>query len=182
MARLIHAPVEDNGEKMSQDNASSSAASRAITTLYGVLKEIGWEPRYDVESSGFVVDFDPPYLPVAYAYAAISEPLEFFVFYLTLGVAAAANVRDETARFLTMVNWNLMIGNFEMDYEDGMVRLRSSVCFRGTELSETLIRNTILFAMNAVERYAERVIDVMARGKGALEALSEANAASEEGN
>jgi hypothetical protein len=47
--------------------------------------------------------------------------------------------------------------------------------------AETLIRNTILFAMNAVERYAERVIDVMARGKGALEALSEANAASEEG-
>jgi hypothetical protein len=165
-----------------QFDAAPTPTLRAVSTLRQVLTEVGWDPKLDDQCAGFVVDFEPPYIPIAHAYAAISADTELFVFYLNFGVAAAPDRRDETAKFLTLANWNLMIGNFEMDYEDGLVRLRSSVCFRGTELSETLIRNTILFAMNAVERYAERVIDVMARGKGALEALSEANAASEESN
>jgi hypothetical protein len=66
-----------------------------------------------------------------------------------------------------------MIGNFEMDYSDGHVRFKSSVNFRGVELSETLIRNTILSAMNAVERYADALIEVLARGKDAEQALNE---------
>jgi hypothetical protein len=159
---------------MSQDNVSSTAASRALSTLEAVLRDIGWEPRQDADSSGLVVDFDPPYIPVAYAYAAIYEPLETFVFYITLGVSAGANVRDETARFLTLVNWNLMNGSFDIDYEDGEIRFRTSVCFRGTELTESLIRNAILSAMNAVERYAESAIDVMARGKSAEQAFGDA--------
>jgi len=141
--------------------------SKAIETLRAVLTDIGWDARKDDETEGFIVDFDPPYIPLAFAYAAISADPEVFVFYLNLGVSAAADRRDETARFLTLANSNLMVGNFEIGFEDGLVRFRSSVPFQGTELSEVLIRNTILSAMDAVERYAEGVIDVMARGKSA---------------
>jgi hypothetical protein len=159
---------------MKENNTSSTAISRAVETLYEVLTEIGWKPQKDEETAGFVVNFDPPYIPVAYAYAAISAELEMFVFYLNFGVAAAAERRDETARFLTLANWNLMNGDFEMDYEDGFVRFRSSVAFQEAELSGVLIRNVILFAMNAIERYADGAIDVMARGKSAEQAFKEA--------
>jgi len=159
---------------MKESEVSLTRASRAFSTLHEVLKDIGWNPRQDGDSAAFVVSFDPPYIPVAYAYAAISEELELFYFHITLGVAAAAGRREETARFLTMANWSLMSGNFDMDYEDGEIRFRSSVCFGGVELSDALIRNAILFAMNAVERFANGAIEVMARGKSAREAFEEA--------
>lgn len=159
---------------MAAQDQASSAASRAVETLHTVLIDVGWNPQKDEETAGFVVRFDPPYIPVAYAYAVISPDLELFVFYLNFGVAAAEERRDETSQYLALANWNLMSGNFEMDYEDGMLRFRTSVPFQGTELSDTLIRNTIRFAMDAVERYAEGAIDVMARGKSARHAFNDA--------
>ena len=150
-----------------------------INTLRGVLRSLDWDPRHIEETGGFVVDFDPPYVPIAHAYAAIAEEPELFLFYLNVGVRVSQERKDEVACFLTRVNSDLMNGNFDMDYEDGMVRFRSSVGFAGTELSEHLIRNVILFAMNAVEKYAEPLIDVIARGKGAEQAFQEANAAPE---
>src|SRR5579863_3326459 len=158
---------------MPETNASPTSASRAIEALGTVLTQIGWNARKDDETSGFVVDFDPPYIPVAYAYAAVSADLEVLAFYLNFGVAAAEERRDETAHFIALVNSHLMVGNFEIDFEDGLVRFRSSVSFQGTELSEALIRNVILSAMNAVERYAEKLIDVMVRGKSARQAFEE---------
>jgi len=160
---------------MKEDVTTSTTVTRAVETLHSVLTDIGWDARKDDATEGFVVDFDPPYIPVAFAYAAIFANLEVFVFYLNFGVAAAADRRDETARFLTLANSNLMVGNFEIDFEDGLVRFRSSVSFEEMELSDILIRNAILSAMNAVERFAEGVIDVMARGKSAEQAFSELN-------
>ena len=173
---------EDWRQEMKVDNSSSAAVTRAVSTLRAILIEIGWDPKRDDQTAGFVVEFDPPYIPVAYAYAAISPKLEMFVFYLNFGVAAAAERRQETARFLSLANWSLMSGNFEMDWDDGQVRFRSSICFQGTDLSGTLIRNAIRFAMNAVERYAEGVIDVMARGKCAEEAFQKIDSAEDLAN
>jgi len=159
---------------MQQEETSSKPILRAFDTLRAVLTEIGWDPQLDEETAGFVVNFDPPYIPVAYAYAAISPELELFVFHINFGVAAAAHRRDEMVKFLALVNWNLMSGSFDMDCDDGQVRFRTSVCFEGIELSEALIRSAIRFAMNAVERYAGAAIDVMARGKSADQAYREA--------
>lgn len=158
---------------MTLDGKTSTTVSRAIETLLSVLKDLGWEPQKDAEGVGFVVDFQPPYIPVAHAYAAVSEELETFIFYLNFGVAAALERRNETAQLLNLANWSLTNGNFEMDSEDGFVRFRSSVCFRGTELSDPLIRNLIRFAMGAVERYASGIIEVMARGKTAEQAFKD---------
>lgn len=157
-----------------QKERKLTRTDEALDAIATVLREIGWNPERDGESAGFVVRFDPPYIPVAYAYAVVSEQLETFLFHITLGVAAAVARRDETAKYLTLVNWNLMTGSFDMDYEDGQIRFRSAVCFRGTELSETLVRNVIGTAMAAVERYAEGAIDVMAREKPAPQAFEDA--------
>ena len=54
-----------------------------------------------------------------------------------------------------------MIGNFELDYDDGQVRFKSCVDFSSTELSETMIRNAILPAMNAIEAFADRLVAIM---------------------
>ena len=146
----------------------------ANKTLKRVLEEIGWEPRPVDGVTGFVVDFGPPHTPIASGLAAIS-PEDQFVFYLNFGFVAAPERRDECARLIARANWGLMIGNFEMDYEDGQVRFKSSVPFAGIDLSEPLIRNAILAAMTAVEAYAEAVEDVILRGETATAALAGVN-------
>jgi hypothetical protein len=159
MEREIHAP--SNGLK-------------AVDTLQKVLTEIGWKPQRDEETAGFVVDFDPPYIPVSTAFAAISLELEQFMFFVNFGVTASPEQRDAVCRFITRANWRLTVGNFEMDHDDGHVRVKSSVDFRGVELSEALIRNAIRAAMNAVEVYADSLIEVLAHGKDAEQAIKEA--------
>lgn len=158
---------------MEIENSPPSNGTKAVVALQKVLTDIGWEPKRDEITAGFVVEFDPPYIPLSTAFAAVSVESEQFVFFLNIGVAVPPDRLGEVSHFLTRANWGLMIGNFEMDLTDGHVRFKSSVNFRGTELSEALIRNAILSAMNAVERYADALIDVLARRKDAEQALLE---------
>ena len=149
---------------------TTNNAKEAFETLRKVLTQIEWASDPDEENASFYIDFGPPYMPVSDAVAAIAMDAEQFLFYVNIGPLAPAERRDEVARFITRVNWGLSIGNFEMDYEDGFVRFKSSVAFSNTGLSEALIRNAILMAMEIVEIYADPVVDVLGRGKSAQEA------------
>lgn len=149
---------------------------KAFETLRKVLAEIGWDSELDEENASFYVDFGPPHVPVSDAVAAIAAETERFLFYVNIGPLAPPERRDEVARFITLANWGISIGSFELNYDDGFLRFKSSVDFSNAELSEALIRNAILAAMNAVEAYAEPLIDVLGRGKSAETAFREAKA------
>jgi len=151
----------------------------AAKNLQNVLVALGWEPQLDERSMGFFMDLGPPHVPVASAYAAISIDGEQFVIYFNFGIEAPEESRDEVVRFIARANWGLMIGNFEMDFDDGQVRFKSSLDFSDAELTETLIRNAIRPAMQAVETYAEAIVDVIARGKSAADAIREVEIESE---
>jgi hypothetical protein len=159
-----------------KETVAGGSSSKALATLERVLSEIGWEPQPEESVTGFYVDFGPTGIPVSDAFAAIAPETEQFLFYLNFGPGAPPERIEETARFITHANWGLTIGNFEMDYHDGHVRFKSSVNFAHTELSEILIRNAILSAMNAVETYVGPLIEVMAGGKTAEQAIDEARA------
>jgi len=144
----------------------------ALEALHKVLSDIGWEPRRDENITGFHVDFGPPYLPISSAFAAVAVDTQQFVCYLNLGIRPALQYRDEVARFITRANWGLMIGNFEMDFEDGHVRFKSSLDYGGGELTENLIRHAILPAMNAIDIYAPALVDVVSGTADALTAIA----------
>jgi hypothetical protein len=129
--------------------------------LQRVLTALGWQPQADSQSLGFLVDLGAPHVPLANIYAAISVTAEQFVIYFNFGVSAVPERRDAVARFIARANWGLLIGNFELDYDDGQVRFKSSIDFSGTELSETMIRNAILPAMTAFETYANQLVAIM---------------------
>jgi hypothetical protein len=145
-------------------------SKEAFEMLRKVLTQIEWASDPDEESASFYIDFGPPHDPVSDAVAAIATEAEQFLFYVNMGPMAPPERKDEVARFISRVNWELSIGNFEMDHEDGFVRFRSSIAFSNTVLTEALIRNAILAAMQAVEIYADPVVDVLGRGKSAQEA------------
>lgn len=152
----------------------SQPEQQSTETLQRVMKEIGWQPEpAEGDITGFVVDFGEPHVPIATALAAIA-PGGQFIFYINFGYAARPDRRDECARLLARLNSGLTIGSFEMDYDDGQIRCKSSVDFGGGELTENLVRNTILGAMKAIEAYAGAVTDVVMRGGTAADAAARA--------
>jgi hypothetical protein len=159
--------------EMTNDKRNTSTVQRAMDTLWKVLVDIGWKPQPDGEASGFFVDLGPPNVPVSTAFAAISANLEQFVFYINFGVQAPPDHRDELMRFVARVNWLLTIGNFEMDFEDGHIRFKSGIDFKESELQERLIVNTVLYAMNAVEKYADALVSVAFGNKNADQAIND---------
>ena len=161
---------------MKDSTAAGSNNSEALATVGKVLTEIGWDPQPEEKVPAFYVDLGPPHIPVSDAFAAIAPDAEQFVFYVNFGPAAPPGRAEEVARFLTHANWGLTIGNFEMDFSDGHIRFKSSINFAHTQLSEILIRNAILSAMNAVDAYADLLIEVITGKKSAEQAIQEAKA------
>lgn len=152
----------------------SQSEQQAAATLKRVMEEIGWQPEpAEGDVTGFVIDFGEPHVPISSALAAIA-PGGQFIFYINFGYEARPDRRDECARLFARLNSGLTIGNFELDYDDGQIRCKSSVDFGGGELTENLVRNTIHAAMNAVEAYAGAVTDVVMRGIAATDAVERA--------
>ncbi len=159
---------------MTGNAARNPASRRAFLTLRKVLAEVQWNSDPDEEHATFHIDLGPPHVPVSDALAAIVSETGHFLFYVNFGPLAPPEKRDEVARFMTLANWGLAIGNFEMDYEDGFMRFKSSVSFGNGNLTEALIRSAILAAMAAIEVYAEPLIHVLAGSQRAQEAFIEA--------
>jgi hypothetical protein len=153
-------------------NGDGMADEKTVETLRQVLEEIGWDPQPGSRPASFFVDFGEPHVPLSAALAAITEESQF-ILYIVFGVAAAPDVRDEVAEFVTRANWGLRIGNFELNYADGRVQFKSSVDFTGLELSEILMVNVIRPAISVVESYADALMDVMAQRKSAEQAIAD---------
>jgi hypothetical protein len=137
--------------------AKKNVAS-ALETLRRVLAEIDWEISPADNGSSYIIDFGPPHVPVSELIAAVDQDAECFLLLVNLSPPVSSERRDEVARYVNSVNWDLMIGNFEMNHDDGRVRFRSSVDFRGGDLKETTLRRTILSAMEIVEAHAEKLV------------------------
>lgn len=159
--------------QMKHELRARANALCAFNILRQVLTEIGWGSEPDEENFSFYVDFGPPHVPVSDALIAIAVPAEQFVLHVNFGPTVSSERRDQVAQFITYANWHIPIGNFEMNYKQGRIRFKSSLDFSNTELSEVLIRNTILGAMNVVEAFADTLIDVVVNGKDAKQAFDE---------
>lgn len=149
----------------------------ATETVRSTLERLGWEPKQLDGETIFSIDFGPPHLPVSGAVAALVLPREHFVIYFNFGVATHEDRFEEVAEFITRANEDLTAGAFILDYGNGHVRFRSGFSFADTDLPEKLIENAIAVGMKAVERFAEPLIDVLARGKDPEDAIDEVDEA-----
>ena len=78
--------------------------------------------------------------------------------------------RLEVAEFLHRVNYGLLLGNFEMDYDEGEVRFRTSLMAEGSLTHEVLDRY-IQMPAAMLDRYAPGLAAIVADGEIAGEAL-----------
>jgi hypothetical protein len=94
-------------------------------------------------------------------YASARESQQQFVFYSVCDVKIREDKRPTVVDFLTRANYGLIVGNFEMDLNDGEVRYKTSIDVEGDELTPALLRNLAYTNVKTMDRYLPGLMSVM---------------------
>jgi len=144
----------------------------AFATLKNVLRDVGWSPEETDFEGQLKVDFSGSDIPISEAEFDVKIDYERLVCYFNFKNTASKNHVEQVVQFITRANFGLIIGNFEVDFETGLVRFKSSIDFTGVKVQERLVKNVIRSAMDVVEDYGDAAAEVIKGRKSATEAIS----------
>jgi hypothetical protein len=94
-------------------------------------------------------------------YAEAREEQQQFIFYSVCPVNAPEPKRPAAAEFLTRANYGLIVGNFEMDWDDGEIRYKTSIDVEGDRLSSALIRQLVYANVLMMDVYLPGILLVL---------------------
>ncbi len=147
-------------------------ALQAFDTLAQFLEDDGWHPQRIEERYIYRMGFSGKNGQVS-CFAQIRMDLEQFLFYAVAPTKAPEDARMAVTEFITRANYGLRIGNFELDFDDGEVRYKSSLDFEGAALTTELIKNAIYPAVQTMDRYLPGLMSVFYASKSPAEAIAE---------
>jgi len=109
--------------------------------------------------------------------ADVKEDRGILVFYSIGSIKVPEPARVAAAEYLTRANYNLILGNFELDMSDGEVRYKTSISVgeKGV-LTSDLIRPVVLTNFGTMDLYMPGLLAVAMGGKNPAEAVREAEA------
>ena len=94
-------------------------------------------------------------------YAKARDDQEQFVFYSVCPVNTPDSKRLAVAEFLTRANSGMIIGNFEMDFEDGEIRYKTSIDVEDDSLSSALIKRLVYANVMMMDAYLPGIMSVI---------------------
>lgn len=96
---------------------------------------------------------------------------ERFVFVSILPIDVPEEKRAEAAEYVTRANFGMEIGNFEMNYDDGVVVFRTSVDIEGGDLTPKMIQNLAYANVTTTDQYLPGLVMVVEGDATPLEAI-----------
>ena len=81
--------------------------------------------------------------------------------YSTVLESVPHELRTKMALFLTMLNNNRLLGNFEMDLRTGDVRFKTYLDCSLMELSERLLERSLLVNITTMQKYLNQILRIM---------------------
>jgi hypothetical protein len=73
--------------------------------------------------------------------------------------------------YITRANYGLPVGNFEMDWDSGELRFKTSLDFEGDRLSEILLNRLVKTNLFLMDKYTFGINKILKEGKTPGEAL-----------
>ncbi len=96
-----------------------------------------------------------------------------FIFYSVSPANTPEPKRMAMAEFLTRANYGLIIGNFELDFNDGEVRFKTSIDVEGDQLTSALIKQMVYANVFTFDKYLPGVMKIMYTDVPPLDAVNE---------
>jgi hypothetical protein len=94
-------------------------------------------------------------------YAQAREAQEQFVFYSVCPINAPKEKLAEVVEFITRANYGMIIGNFELDYNDGEIRYKTSIDVEGTDFPPVLVKQVVYANVVVLDRYLSGLMRVI---------------------
>jgi hypothetical protein len=106
-------------------------------------------------------------------YATARDDQEQFVFYSVCPVNTPDSKRLAVAEFLTRANSGMIIGNFEMGFEDGEIRYKTSIDVEDDSLSCALIKRLVYANVMMMDAYLPGIMSVIYGDVTPLDAIAQ---------
>lgn len=107
-------------------------------------------------------------------FARADEENQRFLFHSTMGLNIPPQYRSAVAEYITRVNFGLPLGNFEMDFDTGDVRFKTSVETPDGGLTIGMVRALAYANVRSMDRYFSGVLAVVHGGLSPEAALARA--------
>lgn len=104
-------------------------------------------------------------------YAQAREQQQQFVFYSVCPINAPSARRAEAVEFITRANYGMIIGNFELDYNDGEIRYKTSIDVENAALTSPLVKQLVYSNVAMMDRYLPGIMSVIYGGTDPAEAV-----------
>jgi hypothetical protein len=111
-------------------------------------------------------------------YVTVFEDEERIVFYSVYPEHVSDRSRRDVAELFIRINFNLLVGSFDLDLDDGEARFRTSLDIEGGELTDGLLRQVAYANVTTMDHYLPAVRGVDATTVTPAEALDLVESAS----
>lgn len=105
-------------------------------------------------------------------YADGRESQNLCCFYSICPIQAPEDKRMAIAEFIARVNYTLTVGNFEMDFDDGEIRYRTSIDVEDDRLSTPLFKQLTIANVTMMDLYLPAIRDIIENNVSPAEAIA----------
>ena len=105
-------------------------------------------------------------------YAQAREEQAQFIFYSVCPMKAPEAKRPAVAEFLIRASYGLFIGNFEMDWDDGEIRYKTSIDVQDDRLTQALVKQMVYTNVLMMDHYLPGIMEVIYGNVPPAEALA----------
>jgi hypothetical protein len=106
-------------------------------------------------------------------YAIVDDEDNIFKFYSTSPLKTPKKKLLQIAELLTRANYGLTLGNFEMDFEDGEVRYKTSILVGDRELDYPVIKGMVYLNLFTIDKYLPAIMKVIYTNISPEEAITQ---------
>jgi hypothetical protein len=157
-------------EELTQDTQTTASTQTIFQAIINFFTQDDWSfTRIQGETElrlGFQGDNG-----IWNCYAEARETHEQFIFYSICPVVAPENKRSAVAEFITRANYSMIIGNFEMDFDDGEIRYKTSIDIDGDELTQDIIKRLVYANVTMMDEYLPGIINVIEKDVSPVDAI-----------
>jgi hypothetical protein len=104
-------------------------------------------------------------------YGEVDEEKYWLIFYSYMPVNSPPEKMASAAEFVTRANRGMRIGNFELDFDDGEIRYKTSLDVEGGDLTPKMIDNLLRANLSTINRYFAGVMELIYGDKPASEVI-----------
>lgn len=137
-----------------------NTSNSMLATLVQFFQEEDWQFSYAEDDTSLNLRYQG-HTESWWCLAQARETSQQFVFYSIVPLAVPEQKRQAVLEFLTRANFGLIMGNFEMDLDEGAIRFKTSVDVEGNMLNAALIKQMVQANLTSMDTYLPGIKSIL---------------------